>query len=153
MPLATLSPEWLRPLRNTALLRLPADQRSGVAVRAARLLLVEDDFIVGVDLERRLIEAGFVVVGIAATAEEAWEKAVAEKPELAIVDIRLAGLRDGVDAAIELLTKLSIPSVFATAHGDPETKKRAQAARPRGWLQKPYSDQALVDTVNAALQM
>src|ERR671914_540257 len=83
----------------------PAGEMSGAGVRAirpARVLLVEDDYFVALELESHLLEAGFVVVGTATTAEEAIVLAASESPELAIMDIRLAGLRDGIDAAIEL---------------------------------------------------
>src|SRR5207253_224033 len=104
------------------------------------------------ELEHRLLEAGFDVVGIAASAEDALAKARSGKPDLAVMDIRLAGARDGIDAAIDLIA-LGIPSIFATAHADPETKQRAEQARPLGWLQKPYAPQsaiALIEQVLAA---
>jgi DNA-binding NarL/FixJ family response regulator len=113
---------------------------------------VEDEYFVALDLEQRLLEAGFEVVGIAAMAEEALEIAATRKPELAIMDIRLAGPRDGVDTAVQLLADLRLPSIFATAHADPETKKRAEQAQPLGWLQKPYSTELLIEVVTAALE-
>ena len=130
----------------------PPDKTSGAAGRPARILIVEDDYFVALELENRLLDAGFAVVGIAVTAEEAVAKAASHKPTLAIMDIRLAGARDGIDAAIELSETLGIPSIFATAHGDPHTRKRAELARPVGWLQKPYPSDALVAVVEAALK-
>lgn len=119
--------------------------------QAARVLIVEDDYLVSLDLESRLRDAGYDVVGISATAEEAIDGAEAARPHLVIMDIRLAGERDGVDAAIEIFERFNIRSVFATAHVNAETKARAHAARPAGWLQKPYSDAALVSAIEAAL--
>ena len=116
-----------------------------------RILIVEDDYFVAIDLEHRLQEAGFAVVGVATCAEEALELAAAEKPVLALMDIRIAGARDGVETAIELQRSFRIPSIFATAHGDEATRKRAEEARPRGWLQKPYSSAALINAVRSAL--
>jgi DNA-binding NarL/FixJ family response regulator len=116
-----------------------------------RLLIVEDDFFVAMELEHSLQAAGFAVVGIAATADEALVIAEAEHPDLAIMDVRLGSARDGVDAAIELADRLGVPSIFATAHSDADTKVRAQAAKPRGWLQKPYSSYSLIETVRTAL--
>src|SRR4051795_12889414 len=97
----------------------------------------EDDYLVAIGLEHNLQEAGFEVVGIAGTAEEAVGLAAELKPHLAIMDVRLAGRRDGVDAAIELHATYGIPSLFATAQGDPATRARAEAAQPAGWLMKP----------------
>src|SRR4051794_16316892 len=104
------------------------------------------------ELEHRLQEAGYEVIGIAVTAEEAVTKAAAGHPDLAIMDIRLAGIRDGVDAAIELSAKFGVPSIFASAQSDAETKERARQANARGWLQKPYSPSVLIETVKAALK-
>ena len=117
--------------RHPPALLAPSDRKSGGAVRPARILLVEDDYFVALELESRLSEAGFEVVGIASTAEEALEMAASGMPELAIMDIRLGGPRDGVDAATELLAKLGVPSIFATAHADErqEDVRGGQAAR------------------------
>src|SRR5688572_29302047 len=113
-----------------SVLYAPAENVSGSPTRRARILIVEDEYFVALDLEHRLLDAGFEVVGIAATAEDAFELAASRKPDLAIMDIRLAGLRDGVDAAVELRTRLGVPSVFGTAHVDPQTRRRAEQARP-----------------------
>ena len=131
----------------------PTNSDSGVSTSIpVRILIVEDDYFVAIELEDRLSEAGFAVVGIAVTAEEAIEKAAAEKPQIAIMDVRLAGRRDGVDAATELYKKFGILSIFATAHGDAQTRERARPANPVGWLQKPYSAPALIAAVKAALK-
>lgn len=116
-----------------------------------RILIVEDEYFVALDLEHRLIEAGFTVVGIAASAGEAMAMAAAGKPELAIVDIRLLGPRDGVDVAMRLRSDFGIPSLFATANSDPRTRIRAEEASPRGWLHKPYSTELLIAAVTQAL--
>lgn len=119
--------------------------------RAARILVVEDDFLIALELEHRLTDAGFEVVGIAVTAGEAISMAGLENPELAIVDIRLADRSDGVEAATVLFETLGIRSIFASAHADAETRKRAAAASPIGWLQKPYSAEALLRLVRGYL--
>jgi DNA-binding NarL/FixJ family response regulator len=116
-----------------------------------RILIIEDDFLVASELQAGLSEAGFDVIGIAMTADEAIAMAKAERPVLAIVDIRLAGRRDGVEAAIELLQAHSIRSIFATAHADPETRRRAQPAAPLAWVVKPYNASALVPLIRQAL--
>jgi DNA-binding NarL/FixJ family response regulator len=77
--------------------------------------VVEDDYFVAVELEHRLRHAGYEVVGVAVTAEEAVQMAAAHRPLLAIMDIRLSGPRDGIDAAVELLQDLMCPQ-FLQAH-------------------------------------
>ncbi len=119
--------------------------------KAARILIVEDDYFVAAELEATLIDAGFDVVGIAASADEASALALSERPLLAIMDIRLIGPRDGVDAALELFRRDGIRSVFATAHQDPRTRERAAAALPLGWVAKPYRAEAVIELIRSAL--
>ena len=67
------------------------------------------------------------------------------------MDIRLAGVRDGIDAALEIFRTLGIRSLFASAHVDAQVRARAGTARPLGWVAKPYRVEALVAAVGAAL--
>jgi DNA-binding NarL/FixJ family response regulator len=122
------------------------------AQEPARLLIVEDDYLVASQSELALSEAGFTIVGIVSSAEEAIEKAAAEQVSLVVMDIRLAGDRDGIDAAIELFQTRGIRSIFASAYSSPDIRKRAEEAMPLGWLQKPYSKTSLVAAVRAALE-
>ena len=117
-----------------------------------RILIVEDDYFVATNLEHQLVEAGYEVVGVAVSAAEAVQLAKERSPNLAIVDIRLAGNSDGVEAATALLTLYRVPSVFATAHGDPETRSRAQKANPLGWINKPYSFDVVLAVIRSALR-
>jgi len=91
---------------------------------ATRLLVVEDDYFVAIELEYRLKVAGFHLVGLVGTAAEAIASAEAERPDLVI--IRLAGPRDGIEATIEIKGRFGVSSIFASAHSDPDTKRRAQ---------------------------
>ena len=116
-----------------------------------RVLIVEDDYFVGLVVENHLRDAGFEVVGIAGTAEEALKFAADMNPAITIMDIRLAGNRDGIDAAIELFSRFSIRSIFATAHSDLETRRRAEPAQPLGWLTKPYSPEEVASAIKHAL--
>jgi DNA-binding NarL/FixJ family response regulator len=91
------------------------------------------------------------VVGIAETADSAVACVMTEKPSLVLMDIRLAGPRDGIDTAIEIYRDHGIRCLFASAHSDALARTRAQPAKPLGWLQKPYSMGRLVEAVNHAL--
>jgi two-component system, response regulator PdtaR len=70
--------------------------------RTDRILIIEDDLLIASQIEGALTDAGFDVIGVVMTGEEALEAASTEPPDLAVVDIRLAGDRDGVDTALEL---------------------------------------------------
>jgi DNA-binding NarL/FixJ family response regulator len=141
---------WARPHPVHAREGTPGPQAG--ATGAPRILLVEDDYFVALDAEHALKAAGFVVVGTAATAEEAIAIADQEKPDLAVMDIRLAGGRDGVETALELFRRRGIRSIFATAHADPEMRRRAAAAEPLGWLPKPYTTDSLAELVRQVLK-
>lgn len=113
--------------------------------------MVEDDHLVAMNIESALLDAGMAVTGIASTAEKAVELGEATRPDLAVMDIRLAGKRDGVEAALELFERFGIRCVFASAHYDEATRKRAEPARPLAWIPKPYQTDALVRAVHEAL--
>jgi DNA-binding NarL/FixJ family response regulator len=115
-----------------------------------RVLVVEDDFLIAMQTEGALSEAGFEVVGTAATAEEAIRLAGEKRPTLAVMDIRLAGERDGIDAAGQLFSEFNIRCIFATAHDDARTRERAKPFAPLGWLPKPYTAGSLVALVAEA---
>lgn len=117
----------------------------------ARVLIVEDDYLAAMDMEAALTEAGYQIVGFANTAEEAVRLAQAERPALVVMDIRLNGPRDGVDAALEIFKTSGVRCIFATAHHTPQTRSRAEPASPLGWLPKPYSSASLVAIVRRAL--
>jgi DNA-binding NarL/FixJ family response regulator len=116
-----------------------------------RILVVEDDFLIAMQTEVALTAAGFEVVGPAMTAEEAVALAGEAQPTLAVMDIRLASTRDGIDAARQLYQDFAIRCVFATAHDDAHTRGRAEPYAPLGWLAKPYTMASLVAVVAEAV--
>jgi two-component system, response regulator PdtaR len=115
-----------------------------------RVLVVEDDFLIAMQTEVALTAAGFEVVGPAMTAEEAVALAGEAQPTLAVMDIRLASTRDGIDAARQLYQDFAIRCIFATAHDDAHTRERAEPYAPLGWLPKPYTMASLVAVVAEA---
>jgi two-component system, response regulator PdtaR len=117
-----------------------------------RVLVVEDDYFVAIEIETTLMDIGCEVIGIAATGEEAIELAERDRPELVLMDVRLAGLLDGVEAAAAIYTRLRIRSLFVTAHSDPATRRRGHEANPLGWASKPFSSHQLTVAVRSALQ-
>jgi DNA-binding NarL/FixJ family response regulator len=116
-----------------------------------RILVVEDDYLLAIALEAALVDVGHEVVGVAQSAQQAVCLAIENKPDLAVMDIRLLGSRDGVDAAIEIYQRSGMRCLFATAHDDPETKSRAAEAAPLGWLPKPYTTAALHSALGQAI--
>jgi DNA-binding NarL/FixJ family response regulator len=130
------------------------DDAAGAAKAPAppvSILIVEDDFLIASQIEAALVEAGFDIAGVAGSAGEALELAEARAPALAIMDIRLRGKQDGIDAALDLLKAHGVRCIFATAHSDATVQARAQPARPLGWLPKPYLMASLVEAIHKAL--
>jgi two-component system, response regulator PdtaR len=100
-------------------------------------LIVEDEAILALALERLLTSIGCRVVKIVATGEEAISSAKAERPDLVAMDIRLAGNMDGIEAAAVIMAELGIPIIFMTGYDDRAIKERAMKLRPQGYLVKP----------------
>ena len=119
---------------------------------AARVLVVEDNYLVAAEIESALGTAGFDVIGVANSADEALELAAAERPLLAVMDIRLNGRRDGIDTALELFAAHGIRCIFATAHQTADARGRATPAKPIAWLPKPYTMPTLVAVVRQAVE-
>ena len=113
--------------------------------------MVDDDYLVAAATSGSLRDGGFEVLETAASAEEAIALARSEHPLLILMDIRLAGGRDGIDAALEIFRSLGIRCIFATAHTDPVTRARAEPAAPLGWLPKPYAMEAAVAVAKKAV--
>ena len=118
---------------------------------APRVLIVEDQYFVAVDCELQLRSVGIGCVGLATTAAEALDIAEREHPDLVLMDIRLASVADGVEAAIVIYERLGIRCIFASAHADAATRRLAERAHPLGWLDKPYTGGQLVAMVRECL--
>jgi DNA-binding NarL/FixJ family response regulator len=117
-----------------------------------KILIVEDQYFVALDSELNLQAAGYECVGLATTARQAIDMAESEHPDLVLMDIRLAGRRDGVQAATEIYERFGIRSIFASAHADAAMHQHAERAHPLGWVDKPYTGEELIDAVRAGVE-
>lgn len=133
----------------------PSDARKtrvGLSSRPARILVVEDERIVALDLSATLEELGYRVVGVATTGAEAHQLASQERPELVLMDVRLQGDVDGIQTAASLKSEWHVPIVFLTANANGETLRRALETCPGGFLAKPYDQQSLLSCIEVALR-
>lgn len=121
-----------------------AAERGDASATPARVLIVEDNWLVAAETESTLEDAGYTVLGIAVSAQEAVAACESDPPDLVLMDIRLLGSRDGVDAAIEIRERFGIGSIFMSAHDDADVRARAEPARPLGWIVKPVSSGELI---------
>jgi DNA-binding LytR/AlgR family response regulator len=103
----------------------------------ARILIVEDEPLIAEDLRAMLEELGLQVCGMAVDADAAIAKAEQERPDLALLDIRLSGKADGIAVAASL-TAMEVPFLYITSHTDPATMARVAATRPEGFIIKPF---------------
>ncbi len=117
-----------------------------------RILIVEDQYLAALDCEQELTRAGFECVGIANTAAEAMLLAARQRPDLILMDVRLASRTNGVEMAKEIYEQFGIRCLFVTGQTDPELRKRAEATNPLGWLEKPYTPADLIRAIQTALQ-
>lgn len=114
------------------------------------LLLVEDEAILALAIERLLTKASYRVCRRVASGEQAIEAAREENPDFILMDIRLAGQLDGIETALRIRDFSQVPIVFMTGYQDDATRKRAMMLSPRAFLTKPvglYDLKPLLDEV------
>jgi PAS domain S-box-containing protein len=119
--------------------------------QGTRIFIVEDQRLIAADLEGTLKKLGYDVVGNAASGEEAIESTVAARPQLVLMDIRLRGQMDGIQAADAIRRQLDIPIVYLTAYADEETIVRAKVTNPFGYVVKPFNERELRAAIEIAL--
>jgi diguanylate cyclase (GGDEF)-like protein/PAS domain S-box-containing protein len=116
-----------------------------------RILIVEDEKIIAIDLQRRLERFGYTVVGMAGDGESAVSMALELVPDIILMDIMLGGKMDGIEAAIAIKASKDIPFIFLTAFTDERTLERAKEAEPYGYILKPFKERELYTTIDIAL--
>ena len=116
-----------------------------------RALIVEDEILIAEELRDRLSHLGFSVIAAVDTAEEGIAIATRERPDLVLMDIRLKGEKDGVQAAKEIRQKVDVPIVYVTAYSDRLTVDRAQETEHDGYILKPFHRRDLQSTIEVAM--
>ena len=120
-------------------------------MQSTKVLIVEDEVIVGMDIQCRLKKIGYTAVGPVVTGEDAVARAERELADLVLMDINLPGDIDGITAARRIHDRLDIPVVFLTAYSDEGTLQQAKHAEPAGYLVKPFNERELHATIEMAL--
>jgi AmiR/NasT family two-component response regulator len=114
-----------------------------------RVLVAEDETIIRLDLRDLLERSGFEVCAEARDGEEAVALARSERPDVAIMDVKMPKL-DGIEAARRILDERPIPIVMLTAYGQEELVSRAVEAGVFGYLVKPFREQDLLPAIHTA---
>ncbi len=120
--------------------------------KSGSILVVEDEGVVAMDIQRCLTEAGLEVIAVAASAQDAILETERMKPDLVLMDIRIQGDLDGVETAELLQRRFRVPTVYLTAQGDSRTIERVKRTHPLSFLQKPFRESELLTTVEIALE-
>jgi two-component system cell cycle sensor histidine kinase/response regulator CckA len=116
----------------------------------ARILIVEDEFLIFEDLKYQVQRLGHAVIAHATSGEAAVQQAVDAKPDLVLMDVRLEGTMNGVEAARLLRERHPVPVVYVTAHGR-AVEKEIDAGRREFVLVKPFSPAQLQAVIVSAM--
>jgi len=126
-------------------------QHEDTTMPDAHILIVEDEVIVAADLAGKLTRLGYTVCGSTARGEDALVLAQERRPDLVLMDIRLAGAMDGVETAEHLRRDCDLPVIYLTAHSDRTTLRRAKLTEPFGYILKPFEERELETHIEMAL--
>jgi len=116
-----------------------------------RIMIVEDEGVTAMGIQRSLIDMGYTITSVETTAEGAVKKASEEKPDLVLMDIVLDGKMDGIEAARQIYSGFNIPVVYITAHSDEKMVQRIKTTEPFGYIIKPFDERDLRMAVEIAL--
>ena len=112
-----------------------------------RLMIVEDNLLIRMDLEESLLESGFDICATASSGEEAIQKAAQSKPELILMDIWLKGDMTGIEAATVLREKSNIPIIFLSGNSDLKADKLVLDVNPIHFIVKPVNTNDLIEII------
>jgi diguanylate cyclase (GGDEF)-like protein/PAS domain S-box-containing protein len=116
-----------------------------------RILIVEDEGVIALELQDRLTGMGYEIVGQVPSGQEAIDRTRELQPDVVLMDIILAGQMDGIEASEIIKNSLDIPVIFLTAHADERTLQRAKATQPFGYILKPFNERELQVSIEMAL--
>jgi signal transduction histidine kinase len=117
-----------------------------------RILIVEDESIVALDIQTRLEAHGYKVIGIESTGSRAVETAVEEKPDLILMDINLKGSLDGIETASLIKRSFDCPVIFLTAFSDEKTLSKARISDAFGYILKPFRESEILVTIDLVIK-
>jgi putative two-component system response regulator len=120
-------------------------------MKGSKILIVEDELITAESIRQSLARAGYAVTGIAKTADEAFALVREDPPDLALVDIKIKGCVDGIEAARRLAAESDVPAIFLTAYADNDVVSRARDSLSYGYLLKPFEDRELHSNIEIAI--
>jgi two-component system, response regulator PdtaR len=121
-------------------------------MKKTRILIVEDEPVVALSLKNTLESAGYQVGSLVSKGEEAIQKAETEKPDLILMDIKLRGRLDGIEAAMIIRDRFNIPIIHLTAYEDKEIAEKIRLTGSAGCLPKPFEEDELKAMIASVLK-
>jgi CheY-like chemotaxis protein/anti-sigma regulatory factor (Ser/Thr protein kinase) len=119
-------------------------------MKQKKIFIVEDSRIVALELKKILDGLGYAVVGIAGSGEEAISQCREKVPDLILMDVKLPGGMNGIEASKEIRTSISVPVIYTTAYSDREIVEEVQKSFPFGFVIKPYREKDLLVAIETA---
>ena len=116
-----------------------------------KIMIVEDEAVIALQLQQSLTSMGFDVVGVAYSGEEAVETARDLRPDLILTDIRIPGKLDGIQVAEIVKSELDIPVIFLTASSEDKILERTKQVEPYGYIVKPFQNREFKAAIEVAL--
>ncbi len=116
-----------------------------------KILIVEDNPIVAEDLKTKLIHLGYDITATAYSGEQALESLKYQRPDIALMDIRLGDGMNGIDTALKLKEIYAVSVIYLTAHADDDTISQAKATEPYGYIVKPFDDTEIKSVIEIAV--
>jgi CheY-like chemotaxis protein len=122
-----------------------------VRMEAPKILIVEDEAIIALDIQCTLENLGYRVPAVVSSGEESIKKASEVHPDLILMDIKLSGNIDGISAAKEIYNRFGIPVVYLTAYSDEKILEEITRIMLFGYVNKPFDERILKSTIEHAL--
>lgn len=116
-----------------------------------KILIIDDEAIIGLQLEAILLGMGLEVVGVGTSGKEAIAMARTYNPDLILMDIVMPGGMNGIEAGSQIKSKLNIPIIFITAHADDKWVRKAKQIDPFGYILKPFQEEQIKAVVEIGL--
>ena len=132
---------------------LNSEEKKPVSLFAGkRVVIVEDEGITQMQLRRMLKHVGLIVLDSAVNGPEGVEIVLRERPDIVLMDIRMPGAFDGLEAARRILAEVNVCIIMLTAFSDEEYRKQAEAVNTCGYVIKPVTTESLIPEIEVAFR-
>ena len=118
----------------------------------ARVLIVEDEPILALELKEDLKDLGFAVADVVSDGDMVLRSFLTHRPDVILMDIKLHGFRDGIDSASQIRGFYQTPVIFISSYPEEEVASRLPRTSPYAYIQKPYNLERLKEVLMSALQ-